>query len=540
MTIIRKLLLTIVVALLAVGALSAMGWYQLGQAKDRFDGVVSNFSPSVRDLNAATYAFMDVRSAVTKNAVSSDPAEKQAAAAEADAAVSKAQTAFDTYEKNDISDDHDRQLLNADRKNLAAYAAAMHTFFQLSSRPEHSAEAMKMITSGAIKDAAISLRQSLSDHIEYNIKLSFDTLEQNTQTYHGVMGQMGGLVVVVFILLLGFGWSLFSTIQSGLSAIQSTLQEVSRSHDFTRRAKVLRNDEIGQTSQAFNELLENLQGSLQSIQSGAGSVAQSAQDLSQTATQVSAAAGAQSESAASMAATIEQMTVSVNHVAERAEESRRLAQNAGELAKQGSATIAQTIQDIREISRAVDSAGSSIRDLENYSTQVNTVVGVIKDIADQTNLLALNAAIEAARAGEMGRGFAVVADEVRKLAERTSLSTQEISSTITAMRDRSSAATEHMRAAEELVRNGVERADNADKAISQIGQATEETVGMVAEISGAIKEQGDATNNIAQRVEQIAQMTEESSSAAQEAANSAVRLDDLANQQIATLKQYRL
>ncbi|RMC95066.1 methyl-accepting chemotaxis protein, partial [Aquitalea palustris] len=165
---------------------------------------------------------------------------------------------------------------------------------------------------------------------------------------------------------------------------------------------------------------------------------------------------------------------------------------------------------------------------------------VIKDIADQTNLLALNAAIEAARAGEMGRGFAVVADEVRKLAERTSSSTQEISSTISAMRDRSRQATEQMHSAEELVRNGVSRADHADGAIKQIGDATGSTVHMVSEISEAITEQGKATNNIAVQVEQIAQMTEESSSAAQEAASSARHLDELARQQISTLNQYRL
>ncbi len=70
---------------------------------------------------------------------------------------------------------------------------------------------------------------------------------------------------------------------------------------------------------------------------------------------------------------------------------------------------------------------TKMKDLNVKISNIDNILNLIKEIASQTNLLALNAAIEAARAGEQGKGFSVVADEVRKLAEKTSISTNEIS-----------------------------------------------------------------------------------------------------------------
>ena len=75
-------------------------------------------------------------------------------------------------------------------------------------------------------------------------------------------------------------------------------------------------------------------------------------------------------------------------------------------------------------------AADKLETLNQYISEMNTIVELINGVTSQTSLLALNASIEAARAGEAGKGFAVVASEISELATQTKSATTNITQLI--------------------------------------------------------------------------------------------------------------
>jgi len=165
--------------------------------------------------------------------------------------------------------------------------------------------------------------------------------------------------------------------------------------------------------------------------------------------------------------------------------------------------------------RAGDQACEAVKVSQALSAHVEaieSILGLIRDIAGQTNLLALNATIEAARAGDAGRGFAVVAQEVKSLASQTARATDDITLKISAIQS----ATKQTLDANDSIQHTVEEvqvsADRIRKAmemqaqtVTMITAAVDETALAADSMSSTIAAIRADTENVASEIDEVEQ-----------------------------------
>ncbi|MBO3759988.1 methyl-accepting chemotaxis protein [Ciceribacter sp. L1K22] len=256
------------------------------------------------------------------------------------------------------------------------------------------------------------------------------------------------------------------------------------------------NNMVGSVSDAIS----SIKAASVAVESGVGELADQAQQLAKRTEQ--------------QAASLEETAAALDEVTKTVQTSSQDAERAGRMVNEAKSEAGESAEVVRRAIGAMDR-------IQNSSSQIGQIIGVIDEIAFQTNLLALNAGVEAARAGEAGKGFAVVAQEVRELAQRSATAAKEIKHLVAA----SSAEVE----------GGVNLVNETGEALlkieGRIGNIAETIVAIASsyrEQSSGLREINHAINEMDQATQRNAAMVEETSAACHDLLNQSRLLQEAA------------
>ena len=251
---------------------------------------------------------------------------------------------------------------------------------------------------------------------------------------------------------------------------------------------------------AMRDMRDKLAIIVAEVRTGTDTIATAAGEVSAGNLDLSSRTEQQAASLEETASSLEELTATVRQNAANAAHANDMAASASDAAIKGGQVVARVVDTMA----AIDSSARQIVD----------IIAVIDGIAFQTNILALNAAVEAARAGEQGRGFAVVAGEVRNLAHRAGAAAKEIKTLIDASVDK--------------VGTGSALVGDAGAAMTEIVERVKGVTGIMAEISGASREQSTGIEQVNLAVAQMDEVTQQNAALVEQASAASQAMRDQA------------
>jgi methyl-accepting chemotaxis protein len=296
-----------------------------------------------------------------------------------------------------------------------------------------------------------------------------------------------------------------------VSVVGAGLSELSQGN-LSHRIAVEFPGEYAKLKEDFNAALASLEETVNTMNLSVVNIGSGTSEISNSASDLAKRTEQQAASLEETAAALNELTAQVNSSAENA----RTAANSVNLA----------CQDAEKSGEVVQKAIASMQGIEQSSTEVSRIIGVIDEIAFQTNLLALNAGVEAARAGEAGKGFAVVAQEVRELAQRSANAAKEIKTLI------NTSAVQ--------VKEGVELVGRAGGTLHKISEQVMSINGLIRQISASASEQAIGLKEINQAMNQMDQVTQQNAAMVEEATAASVALNDEAQTLNALVLRFRV
>ncbi|MEK5039757.1 methyl-accepting chemotaxis protein [Sporosarcina sp. FSL K6-3457] len=365
----------------------------------------------------------------------------------------------------------------------------------------------------------------------------FIVADSMSNTKYGETTQIINIVIAILVILLAVIISFFMarSISRPVVMVSQRMERMAEGilNDPPLQTKL--KDEVGQQVHSINKMREAMQNILIDtlaisrqvngrgieLTETSAIVSDSTNQIAATMEQLAAGSEAQANTASNMAEMVGVVFEDIQHANEAGEQVVASSRAILERTASGNDMMESSVQQMNTIYGVVNDSVETIKQLDNQTKEISTLVTVISEIAGQTNLLALNAAIEAARAGEHGKGFAVVADEVKKLAEQVADSVSEITTIVNNVQEGSSSAVTALEGGYTSVTDGKQKVLDTGIVFEEISELVTTMNEQTSVMSKDLHHLEEIGSKLTEGVTEVASIAEESAAGVQQTTASA-------------------
>jgi methyl-accepting chemotaxis protein len=232
--------------------------------------------------------------------------------------------------------------------------------------------------------------------------------------------------------------------------------------------------------------------------------------------------------------TIGDLLANIHAISREAQQGASITQGTAKRIADNIVSLKDAFDRIKTAEKSLSDMRGTIETFAGHSKKVDSILGLIDDIASRINVLSLNVAIEASKAGSRDGGFMIVANEIRQLAKNTKAHTDDIAELISTFQEDIANVRTAMRNGIEQFQELTQTTERSRSGLNDILRLTEDEEQRLQRISTRILDLREYSQQVEKEMGTVAHVSEQNLKTA-ERVNTSTKAMTASMQELSTL-----